>query len=242
MSSNTPQRRGPKAGMSPLTGKPLPPRPAARRTQAERLAETRARIISATVAYIDDHGFHQTSLHQVARAAGVTVGAVQHHFASKHGLLTAVVEESFQQLTESLRLLAFQGLGLEQRIALFVDQCWAFCNSARYQASLQILLGIRNEEEQMAETPFEQWINQTLGHVAGEGFELWRQVFNDVAFDEAEHFDILVYIFSSLSGSALLSRISQHPARVESDLRELKKLLLLRFREKLESPKPRGPQ
>jgi len=112
-----------------------------------------------------------------------------------------------------------------------VEACWEFCNAPYYQASLQIMLDVRKQElhPQAAQENFEPWINQTLGHVAGEGFEVWQQMFHDLHFSEAEHFDMLLYIFSSLSGSALLSRISQHPARVESDLRELKKLLLLRF-------------
>lgn len=233
---------------SPLTGKTIPvaarPKPskAPRCTQAERLARTRASIIAATVAYIDERGLSQTSMHRVAKSAGVTVGAVQHHFATKTELLTAVVADNFQHLPQQLRELTYSGKSLEERIGMFVDACWEFCNAPYYQASLQIMLEIRKAEKhpQAAQENFEPWVNQTLGHVAGEGFEVWRQMFHDLLFSESEHFDMLLYIFSSLSGSALLSRISQHPARVESDLRELKKLLLLRFRETVESPMSQG--
>jgi len=222
---------------SPLTGEKLPsPRKAKspkqpRSTQAERLARTRTRIITATVAYIDERGLSQTSLHQVAKSAGVTVGAVQHHFATKTELLTAVVADNFQHLPRQLRELTFSGKTLEERIEMFVDACWDFCNAPYYQASLQIMLEMRKEEKHphSAQDHFEPWVNQTLGVVAGEGFEVWQQMFHDLPFSEAEHFDMLLYIFSSLSGSALLSRISQHPARIESDLRELKKMMWLRF-------------
>lgn len=245
-SSNTPV--APARARSPLTGKTIPsPRKlksvkTTRCTQAERLAKTRARIIAATVAYIDERGLSQTSLHQVAKSAGVTVGAVQHHFATKTELLTAVVADNFQQLPQQLRELKLTSSSLEERIGMFVDACWSFCNAPYYQASLQIMLEVRKEEKhpQAAQENFEPWINQTLGHVVEEGFDIWQHMFHDLCFEEAEHFDILLYIFSSLSGSALLSRISQHPARVESDLRELKTLLLLRFREKLSKPTRRG--
>jgi len=226
-----------KIGMSPLTGAVLKPgskaksiKPTARRTQAERLAETRARILTATVTYIDEHGFHQTSLQRVAKAAGVTVGAVQHHFDSKTELLAAVVEDGFQNLAFNLERVEFEGASLEDRIALFVDHSWKHCNSPQYQSNLHILLGMRNESS----NNFEEWLNETLGHVVSSGFALWLRVFKDIKLSEAEHFDILLYIFSSLSGSALLSRISQVPERVESDLRQLKKLLLLRFQHTLE--------
>ena len=212
---------------NPLTRKLLAVLP--RRTQAERLAETRSRIIAATVSYIDERGFHQTSLQQIAKVAGVTVGAVQHHFANKMELLTAVVEDSFGQLAESMRNVAFEGASLEERIKLFVDQCWDFCNSPRYQASLHILLGMRSDHGEPEK--FESWLHATLGRVMSEGFDRWREVFGDVALDEQEQFDTLLYLFSSLSGTSLLARISQSKERVANDLRVLNELLLLKFRQ-----------
>jgi len=108
---------------------------------------------------------------------------------------------------------------------------------------LQIMLEVRKEEKHphSAQEQFEPWVNQTLGNVAGEGFEVWQQVFHDLPFDDMEHFHMLLYIFSSLSGFALLGRISQLPEQIEKDLQELKKLLLLRFREKIVSSDRRTP-
>lgn len=196
-----------------------------RRTQAERLAETRARILAATVTYIDERGFHQASLHRVAEAAGVTVGAVQHHFASKTELLTAVVESNFRQLALQMNQVNFEGASLDTRISLFVDHSWAFCSSSLYQSSLQILLGIRQE----AGDDFETWLGTTLGEVMREGSALWRRVFRDIPLDDTEHLNTMLYCFSSLSGTALLARITRQQQRIDNDLRLLKQLLLLRF-------------
>lgn len=198
---------------------------APRRSQSQRLAETRARILAATTVCIHDCGFHHTSLQKVARQAGVTVGAVQHHFASKAELLAAVVEDGFKSLSFNLEEAQSAGGTLEERIALFVEQSWQHCNSPAYQSNLHILLGMRNE----AEANFEQWLQQSLGHLITQGFNLWRRMFHDVKLSESEHLNILLYCFSSLSGIALLSRISQMQERVDNDLLELKKLLLLRF-------------
>jgi len=196
-----------------------------RRTQSERLAETRARILAATTAYIDEQGFHQTSLQRVAKAAGVTVGAVQHHFASKADLLAAVLEQGFQSLSFDLEQAQTEGASMEERISLFVELSWKHCNSPQYQSNLHILLGMRKE----AAVNFERWLKESLGHLIKQGFSLWLRMFRDVKLSEAEHINIMLYCFSSLSGTALLARISQSPERVDSDLRELKKLLLLRF-------------
>lgn len=197
----------------------------ARRSQSERLAETRARILRATTACIDEQGFHQTSLQRVARIAGVTVGAVQHHFASKSDLLAAVVEDGFRNLSFDLEQAQVEGASLPERISLFIDQSWKHCNSPQYQSNLHILLGMRKE----AAESFEQWLQQSLGQLVGQGFSLWRRMFSEIKLSDAEHLNILLYCFSSLSGIALLSRISQTQERVDNDLSELKKQLLLRF-------------
>jgi len=197
----------------------------ARRSQSERLAETRARILAATTSYIDEYGFHQTSLQRVAKAAGVTVGAVQHHFASKADLLAAVLEQGFQSLSFDLEQAQTEGAAMEERISLFVELSWKHCNSPQYQSNLHILLGMRKE----AAVNFEHWLKQALGQLVQQGFSLWLRMFSDVKLSEAEHINIMLYCFSSLSGTALLARISQSQERIDSDLRELKKLLLLRF-------------
>ncbi len=197
-----------------------------RRTHAERNAQTRQKIIVATAECIDQKGFHQASLQQVAKTAGVTVGAVQHHFASKFDLLEAVVENCFQQLTQTVRQLDFSdSLDVEGRIEMFVGACWDFCSSSYYQSGIQILLGMRGE----GIGDYESWLNRTLGDLVGEGFSLWQQVFEDVELSDEECFDLLLFLFSSLSGIAMFHRISQQQDRLASDLRELKDLLLLKF-------------
>jgi len=62
-------------------------RPRARRTQAERTAATRERILAAVVESIAELGIQRTTASEIARRAGVTWGAVQHHFGAKHGIL-----------------------------------------------------------------------------------------------------------------------------------------------------------
>ena len=62
-----------------------------RRSHAERRAETRARIIEAVIESIAEVGFHRTTAVEITRRAGVTWGAVQHHFGDKDGILLAVL-------------------------------------------------------------------------------------------------------------------------------------------------------
>ena len=62
-----------------------------RRPQAERSAETRAKLIEAAIQCLHKNGYTATTLASVADAAGVSRGAITHHFASKADLAIAVV-------------------------------------------------------------------------------------------------------------------------------------------------------
>ena len=66
-----------------------------RRTQAERRAETRARLLASARRTFARHGYHATSLDRVSENAGCTKGAVYDHFGSKAGLFLALLDEQF---------------------------------------------------------------------------------------------------------------------------------------------------
>ena len=62
------------------------------KTQQERKAETRARLLSAAADLFADQGIDAVSVDAVAEAAGRTSGAVYAHFGSKQGLLLALLD------------------------------------------------------------------------------------------------------------------------------------------------------
>jgi len=64
-----------------------------KRTQAERSAETRAALIGAARPLFAEYGYAGVGTDQIARAAGVTRGALYHQFAGKEELFVAVFEE-----------------------------------------------------------------------------------------------------------------------------------------------------
>ena len=66
---------------------------ATRRTQAERAAETREALIEAARPLFAAQGFAEVALETIVRAAGVTRGALYHHFADKTELFAAVFEK-----------------------------------------------------------------------------------------------------------------------------------------------------
>jgi len=68
-------------------------RPAGRRTQGERTAQTRAALITVARRLFGAEGFAEVGAERVAREAGMTRGALYHQFADKADLFAAVLDE-----------------------------------------------------------------------------------------------------------------------------------------------------
>lgn len=64
-----------------------PPSTAPRRTQAERSDATRRRLMQATLDCLGELGAAGTTIGRICARAGVSRGALLHHFPSKHELL-----------------------------------------------------------------------------------------------------------------------------------------------------------
>lgn len=67
-----------------------------RRTQAERRAETRNRVLDAATKLVAAHGSRAVSLAAVGEAAGYSRGIVNHHFGSKANLLEELIKHTQQ--------------------------------------------------------------------------------------------------------------------------------------------------
>ena len=77
----------------------------ARRTRAE-MEETRATLISTARHFFSEQGFADTSMDDLTAHAGLTRGALYHHFGDKKGLLAAVVEQIDAEMDERLQAIS----------------------------------------------------------------------------------------------------------------------------------------
>lgn len=73
-----------------------------RRTQEERSAATRTALIAAARTLWGERGYADVGTPEIAKAAGVTRGAMYHQFADKAALFLAVVEQVEEELVARL--------------------------------------------------------------------------------------------------------------------------------------------
>jgi TetR/AcrR family transcriptional regulator, cholesterol catabolism regulator len=64
--------------------------------------QTRERILAVAAERFGTHGYAATSIRDIARDVGVTVGAIYVHFPSKDRLLVAVYEEGVRRIGEAV--------------------------------------------------------------------------------------------------------------------------------------------
>jgi AcrR family transcriptional regulator len=73
-----------------------------RRTQAERSESTRGALVGAARRLFAERGFAGVGTEEIVRAAGVTRGALYHHFEDKRGLFEAVYVQIEAELAEQI--------------------------------------------------------------------------------------------------------------------------------------------
>jgi AcrR family transcriptional regulator len=82
-----------------------------KRTQASRSAATRAALVTAARPLFATKGYAAVGTDEVARAAGVTRGALYHQFAGKEELFAEVFEQVEREITERIAADVFAGGG-----------------------------------------------------------------------------------------------------------------------------------
>lgn len=66
----------------------------------QKMAETRKKLIEVARRAFAEYGYADTSMDKLTAEAGLTRGALYHHFGDKHGLFAAVVDQIDSQMAE----------------------------------------------------------------------------------------------------------------------------------------------
>jgi AcrR family transcriptional regulator len=123
-----------------------------RRRQADRSAATRRALLDAARALFGQGGYAATGREEIVARAGVTRGALYHHFSDKEGLFRAVFEEMEAEIGERIVGAAMAGTDPLEELRLGAQ---AFLDAALDPAVRRIVL---------------------LDAPAVLGWEAWRQV------------------------------------------------------------------
>jgi AcrR family transcriptional regulator len=87
-----------------------------RRTQAQRRATTRRALLDAARSLFAEKGYHGTAAEEIVGRAGLTRGALYHHFEDKKDLVRVVVDEMEGEIDEEIEAAERAQSGLPEAV------------------------------------------------------------------------------------------------------------------------------
>lgn len=192
------------------------------RWQTTKSEFTRESILRAIVECLAEYGYSHLTLGQVARKAGLSKGAMQHHFESKSAAIEAALQYIFQQqlaLQESYARRP-QEAADEELHGRRIDTLWEFVRNPSYLAFAEIAMASRTDPHlrQLVQESYGEYQKQAQ-QAAAENMPEWQ---NDV-----EQFRrISRLVLTCLEGMAVRQTFGISSERDDADLRDYLKTLV----------------
>jgi AcrR family transcriptional regulator len=83
--------------------------------------QTRGRILSAALTLFRDRGFDQATMRDIAREAGVAIGAAYYYFDSKEALVMAFYQQANAEMHEQIEAVLARKTDLKTRLRAVID-------------------------------------------------------------------------------------------------------------------------
>ncbi|MGO4404976.1 TetR/AcrR family transcriptional regulator [Bosea sp. RAF48] len=151
-----------------------------RRTQEERSTETRARLVEATLDLLVERGYALATTADIATRAGVTRGALNHHFSGKDDLIVQSVSHLLRSWIDEIREVAELVKAGSLSLSEFVDRMWELFSGKLFLVTLEHVTAARHN-------PYlrEQLVSVTREfHAALDG--TWQDFFDGTGLQKPE--------------------------------------------------------
>jgi AcrR family transcriptional regulator len=185
-----------------------------RRTQEERSAETRRKLVEAAIRVSQESGYANLTISKVAQHAGLTNGAMQHHFSSRDDLVLAVLDTLYPIVDLPFEDIASRKLPVRERVNTFIDLLWQIYSRPEYLVIWDIAFGTRGDASLRAKLQAYQ------RDLAARIFKQFAASFADVGLTPQGADQIFSLIISCLRGFALQSLFGVERRR--ADLEQVK--------------------
>lgn len=183
--------------------------------QAAKSRRTQDAIINAVIELINQGGYAAASSTQIARKAGVSWGAVQHHFGNKDEILRAVLERSHVGFVKRVERINLSNSTLKTRVDRFIEAAWSHYQEKEYPAAMEILLATRANQPGKAEG---------INFDHGSHLALWRSVFHDVSLKDEQMQEVIYTVHLMLTG-ILIESLLESDFDVSRYLKRLKRIV-----------------
>lgn len=196
--------------------------PASAGWQAQKSASTRLQIVESALSCVVDLGYSCTTTTVIAEKAGLSRGAMLHHFPSKIDIVRAAVEHLHAKRLKAFRKAIDKLPRDETRVRRALEAYFEHVKHPMYVAFLELWIASRTDPElQSILKPAQEAFEREWYKTAVDLFPEWEG--SGANFDIA--LDLVHYVMDGLAVSLLTHEIGEHERRMvgylEDRLREL---------------------
>jgi len=112
--------------------------------QTLRNADAPQQVLSAALTLFTQKGFFNTSVQDIGRAAGVSIGSIYHYFDDKQGIATALYEDLMRKLTEAISEIIEKEASAHDRCKAIVAMLFETTESSR--ETMEFMLYAKHRE------------------------------------------------------------------------------------------------
>lgn len=150
-------------------------------TKAEQTRRTRALIIETGIRCLASLGYAQTSMHLIAKEAGISRGPLHYHFADKNDLMGAIADALPHGATADVVSMLKAATGPAERIATLLDIAVQQHLGIHHFAAIEILVAARQDPALAAavaphfmasESSMDQWFCDFMADAGWDSDEL----------------------------------------------------------------------
>ena len=182
-----------------------------RRTQEERSTETRRKLVEAAIRVSQESGYANLTISKVAQHAGLTNGAMQHHFSSRDELVLAVLDALYPFVEMPFEEITARKLPVRERVNTIIDLLWQIYSRPEYLVIWDIAFGTR------ADAPLRAKLQAYQREIAARMRKQFAATFADVGLTLEGADQIFSLVVSCLRGFALQTVFGVDRRRADLD-------------------------
>ncbi len=190
--------------------------------QAQKSASTRTQITEAAIRCFVEYGYSRTTTTLIAEKAGLSRGAMLHHFPSKLAVVSAAVEYLHAKRLRAFRKAVTRPTQDRDHIRQGVEAYWSHVRHPMFVAFFELAVAARTDKELAAILrPAQEAFEREWYDAAVEVFPEWKG--RGEKFDLA--LDLARYVLEGMAISFLTHKETERDKRVleylEDKIREL---------------------
>jgi len=184
--------------------------------QAQKTRETREKILNAVISIIQEGGFGSASSSKIAERAGITWGAVQHHFGAKEDILRAIMDLSHEKFIELTSDASIREGSMADRVDRFVDAMWKHYQSDLYFAAMEILLASRGMSQ----------VQESIMGMRDSLLGMMRNTFPRSVISDDDIIEALIFTHCVLTGLTIEGALEKTLQNLDRHKRRIKFIML----------------